>query len=230
MNPPPESLQPAEFVDSDSPIVVAFAQTVVDGATDDRERVRRLFVAVRDQIRYDPYNLAADPKDYRASAILGRDSAWCVPKAVALAATARAVGIPAMLGFSDVRNHLSTPKLLALMGTDLFVYHGWVNMYVDGHWHKASPAFNSQLCERFGVSPLEFDGTHDALMHQYDGAGRRHMEYVHEHGIFSDLPFTNVMSALHQTYGNLLTPQDGESDSFTAHGASESEPGRADLR
>ena len=220
MNPPPESLRPAEFVDSDHPVVVEFAQSVVHGADGDRERVRRLFVAVRDRVRYDPYNLAEDPKDYRASAILGRDSAWCVPKAVALAAAARAVGIPAMLGFSDVRNHLSTPKLLALMGTDLFVYHGWVNMYIDGHWHKASPAFNSELCERFGVSPLEFDGTDDALMHQYDGAGRRHMEYVRERGIFPDLPFTEVMSALHQTYGNLLTPPGGEADAFVPEGTS----------
>jgi hypothetical protein len=49
-----------------------------------------------------------------------------VPKAILLAATLRASGIPAAVGFADVRNHLNSPKLTKLMETDLFIYHGYV--------------------------------------------------------------------------------------------------------
>ena len=128
-------------------------------------------------------------------------SNWCVPKAVLLTAGARAAGIPARIGFADVRNHLSTERLLEQMGTDLFVYHGYVALHMGGAWRKVSPAFNAELCARFGVPALEFDGTSDALLHPYDGAGRRHMEYVADHGTWSDIPFESMLGAFAATYG-----------------------------
>lgn len=172
----------------------------IGGVESDVVRAARLFSAVRDGIRYNPYAISADRPSYRASEVVRATDSWCVPKAVLLAAAARAAGIPARLGFADVRNHLSTPKLRELMGTDLFVYHGYTEMYVNGRWLKASPAFNSELCARFGVPPLEFDGMADALLHAYDGSGRRHMEYVNDHGWYSDLPFDEIMTALRETY------------------------------
>lgn len=100
-----------------------------------------------------------------------------------------------------MRNHLATPKLLERMGTDLFVFHGYSELYLDGRWLKAAPTFNRELCERFGVSPQEFDGTADALLHPFDGEGRRHMEYVKDRGSFDDVPFEEMMRVLEQTYG-----------------------------
>jgi transglutaminase-like putative cysteine protease len=122
-----------------------------------------------------------------------------VPKAVLLAASCRAVGIPARLGFSDVRNHLSTPRLLELMGTDVFRWHGYAVLHLDGRWLKASPAFNAELCARFGVAALDFDGTADALLHAYDGRGERYMEYLDDHGDFDDLPFQQVAEPCRRT-------------------------------
>lgn len=203
-------LQPGHYVDSDHPAIVDFARSVVAGARSERERAARLFVAVRDRSRYDPYRISDDPDAYRASAVLEADASWCVPKAVLLAAAARAAGIPARVGFADVRNHLSTPKLRATMGTDLFVYHGYAELYVEGVARKATPAFNKELCERFGVRPLEFDGTADALLHEFDGQGRRHMEYVLDRGTYDDLPFEEVMAALRDTYGPVVAPPDGD--------------------
>jgi len=188
------------FLDSDSEEVRNFVERAAPDAAGERETVARLFAAVRDQIRYDPYSLSGDPADYRASAVLGAGSAYCVPKAILLTAAARAAGIPARLGFADVRNHLQSERLLAAMGTDLFVYHGYSAVWVDRRWRKASPAFNRELCERFGVAPLDFDGTADALLHAYTGSGERHMEYVHDHGTFGDLPFEQIMSAYAATY------------------------------
>lgn len=188
--------RPTDFIDSDSDEVARFAADAFAHApTDDEAEVATaLFVAVRDGIRYDPYEVSHDPADYRASSIARSASNWCVPKAVLLTAAARHVGIPARLGFADVRNHLTTERLEARMGTDVFAWHGYSELYIDDRWLKVSSAFNTELCERFGVKALDFDGHHDALMHPYDQAGRRHMEYVRQRGSFDDLPLDAILT------------------------------------
>lgn len=196
-------LRPTRFVDSDSLSVRRRAAEIVAGVTSDEQRAVRLFYAVRDGIWYDPYSITIDPADYRASRILGQQTAYCIPKAVLLTALARAVGIPARLGFADVRNHLASAKLLALLGTDLFVFHGFSEFWLSGRWLKATPAFNIELCERFGVRPLEFDGRSDALFHEFSADGRRHMEYVAERGSFADLPFEEILRAFATYYGDI---------------------------
>lgn len=187
--------------DHADPAVRAFALDAVGEASDDPERARRLFAAVRDHIRYDPFQIDFAPSAFRASTIVTAASAWCVPKSILLAAAARAVGIPARIGFADVRNHLSTPRLLEVMGSDLFVYHGYTTLWVDGAWRKASTAFNAELCARFGVEPLEFDGRSDALLHAFDGEGRRHMEYLADRGTWTAVPLTAMLAEFDAVYG-----------------------------
>ena len=148
-----------------------------------------------------PYNVSGDPDDYVASNVLRSDSGYCVQKSVALTAAARAAGIPSQLGFADVRNHLSTERLRAAMGTDLFIWHGYSTFFVEGRWTKASCAFNAELCERFGVAPLDFDGRNDALLHPYSGDGSRYMEYVNDRGTYTDLPLREMLADLAETYG-----------------------------
>jgi transglutaminase-like putative cysteine protease len=191
------------FIDCGSPAVRHRAEQAAAGAAGDEERAARLFYAVRDGIRYDPDSVTSDPGGYRASTVLAQRAAYCIPKAVALAALARAVRIPARLGFADVRNHLASEKLLARLGTDLFIFHGFTEFWLAGRWVKATPAFNIELCERFGVRPLEFDGRSDALFHEYSADGRRHMEYVAERGSFADLPFEAIMRAFAACYGHI---------------------------
>lgn len=202
--PTPADLAPTYFLDAEHPAIVAFARETVGDATDDAEKARRLFAAVRDRIRYDPFTLPTDPASYRASAVLDVGQAYCVPKSVLLSAAARAVGIPARLGFADVKNHLQSERLAEQMGTDLFVYHGYSTLYVAGAWRKASAAFNTELCERFGVQPLDFDGTSDALLHPFSGDGSRYMEYVHDHGERDDLPLDEILRAYRATYPSLV--------------------------
>jgi transglutaminase-like putative cysteine protease len=227
---PPEDLDawlaPGWFVDSDAPAVCRFASRVVGSETDPVARAVRLFDAVRDEIWYDPFVISADPAAYRASAVAGARRNWCVPKAVLLTAAARAAGIPARLGFADVRNHLNTPRLRARMnGSDLFVYHGYSELHLDGRWVKATPAFNSELCARFGVAPIAFDGRADALMHEYSGDGSQYMEYVHDHGVFADLPLDAVLDTFRRTYGDTMIDagsggqSHAASDAFTAPSA-----------
>jgi transglutaminase-like putative cysteine protease len=196
----PDYLAPTRFLDHDRDEVRRFARDAVTDANTARKRAERLFYAVRDRIRYDPYTASTDPERYRASAVANACSAFCVPKAVLLAACARALGIPARLGFADVRNHLSSERLRARMGTDLFAFHGYAELLLGDVWVKATPAFNRELCERFGVLPLEFDGVHDALLQPFDTQGRRHMEYVHDRGTFADLPFDEMVRVFRETY------------------------------
>jgi transglutaminase-like putative cysteine protease len=212
MAPGPETLAPTWFIDSDSDAVRAWASEAVRGAPGGPVAIaERLFYAVRDGIRYDPYRVSRDPATYRASAVAGCDANWCVPKSVLLAACARAQGIPARLGFADVRNHLSSKKLSESMGTDLFAWHGYAELWLDGRWIKLSTAFNIELCERFGVRALEFDPEAGALMHPYDQQGRRHMEYVRERGSFDDLPLDAIFATFDELYP-AMAATDGERD------------------
>ena len=123
----PAWLEPTWFIDSGSAAVAAFAADAVGGATDPAARAIALFHAVRDGIRYDPYGIVYQPGAFRASAVAASSTNWCVPKSVLLAAAARHLGIPARLGFADVRNHLTSEKLSAKMGTDLFAWHGYAD-------------------------------------------------------------------------------------------------------
>src|SRR5499425_2590255 len=171
---------PGKFIDSGDATVQEFAHEASAGAGDDVSHAVKLYYAVRDEILYDPYYGGEEPKYFRASDCLRAKRGFCIPKAALLAAAAQAMRIPARVGFADVRNHLSTKKLLELMGGDLFVWHSLTELYLEGRWVKATPAFNLSLCQRFGVHPLEFDGRHDSLFHEYDQAGRKHMEYVRD--------------------------------------------------
>jgi transglutaminase-like putative cysteine protease len=213
--PGPQHLAATPFLDSRDRVVREFAQRAVADASSEQERVRRLFAAVRDEIRYDPYTVSNDAGDYVASAVLARGVSWCVPKAVVLTAASRSLGIPARLGFSDVRNHLQSLRLAELMGTDVFVYHGYTEMHVGGAWRKATPAFNATLCERFGVAPLEFDGTEDALLHPFTGDGSRHMEYVRDRGVYLDLPLEQILAEFAAAYPRpLRRPNEAEDPAF----------------
>jgi len=221
------TLSPTPIIDSDHPAVIDYARRAAGDATNPRERAVRLYRAVRDDVVYDPYGLGLDAANMRASATLAHGRGWCVAKAVLLAACARAEGIPARLGFADVRNHLSTEKLRAAMGTDVFVFHGNTELQIEGRWVKATPAFNKELCAKFGVEPLEFDGVHDSLLQAHDGAKRTFMEYVRNRGSYDDVPLDEILAAFRETYPTMFRAAGGrklEGD-FGAEGAAERERG-----
>ena len=91
-----------------------------------------LYYAVRDGFRYDPYRIDLSPAGMRASTVLAIGIGWCVPKAALLAAACRAAGIPARVGYADVRNHLSTERMRQTLKTDLYLWHGYTELWLDG--------------------------------------------------------------------------------------------------
>lgn len=192
--PGPAYLESTGFIDCATDSVHRFAIESVGDAASDVDRAVRLYYSVRDGWRYDPFSMSLSPEIYVASNVLRANSGYCITKAILLVAGARALGIQAALGFSDVVNHLTTDKLRRQMGgSTYFMYHGYAVLHLDGRWVKAAPAFNIELCRRFGVVPTEFDGRSDALFQEFDAHDRRHMEYVKEHGVWSDLPLQRIV-------------------------------------
>src|SRR3569832_264133 len=197
-SPPASTLAPGRFVDSGHPAVRAFAQRAAGRPV--RDRAVALYNMVRDEIRYDPYRIDLSSSGMRASTAIEQGYGWCVTKAALMAAGSRPIGIPARLGFADVRNHLWTQRMRDMHQTDQFVWHGYAEIWLGERWVKATPAFNIELCERFGLAPLEWDGTADSIYHPYDLAGRRHMEYVRERGDFDDVPVERIAADIVATY------------------------------
>ena len=208
-------LAPTAMVDSEHPAIRDYAVQHSAGHDDPRSRAVALYYAVRDGIRYDPYGLDLSEAGMRASTTLAVGRAWCVPKAVLLAALCRAIGIPAALGYADVRNHLSTARMRQQMHTDVFRWHGYTAILIDGRWLKATPAFNIELCEKFRIRALEFDGREDSIYHPLDLDGRQHMEYLAYRGEFADVPLADMTADFHKYYpglGEKLAQGDFERD------------------
>ncbi len=187
-------------IDSDHPRVGAFARDSAGPDGDTRQRAVALYYAVRDGFQYDPYRIDLTVEGLRASATLASGRGWCVTKAVLLTACCRALGIPARLGFADVRNHLTTPRMRELMQTDVFFWHGYAEIFLDGRWVKATPAFNVELCEKFRLRPLEFDGRTDSIYHPFDLDGHQHMEYLRDRGWFYEVPVERMLETFEREY------------------------------
>jgi transglutaminase-like putative cysteine protease len=221
-------LAPGAIVDSAHPSIIAWTRDVVGDVTDEKARALRLYYAVRDRIRYDPYNTPMLRPAYLASTCLAKGQGYCVNKAGLLAAVLRASGIAARLGYADVRNHMTTKRLTERMGTDTFYYHGYVDVWLGGRWIKATPAFNRELTERFGLKPLEWDGETDSIYHPFDLGGRRHMQYLAYRGTFADIPFDEIRAAFRAYYPHMHRNDEAvaEGGDFAAEGAMEAAAAR----
>jgi transglutaminase-like putative cysteine protease len=196
-------LTPTPTIESLHPVIRAFADEHCAGADDEVECAIRLYYAVRDGIRYNPYNVELSVDGLKATTTLREKTGWCVSKSILLAASCRAKGIPARLGFADVRNHLSTARMRESMKTDVFYWHGYTSIYLNENWIKATPAFNIELCRKFRLHPLEFDGRHDSIYHPFDLDGNKHMEYLSFRGELPDVPIDAIAKTFTDHYARM---------------------------
>lgn len=197
-------LAAAEYVDSDHPAIRAAARDIAPPSLGPAERAQAIFHFVR-EVRYG-HDSFADIETYRASSVLAAGQGYCVGKAALFAALARAAGLPCKVAFADVTNHLASPRLTAALGTDLFAWHGYNEVLVDGRWRKVCAAFDAAVCARFGVASLEFDGVSDAILQPYDGEGRAFMAYVKVHGAFHDTPARFLRAEMARLYPRVAGP------------------------
>ena len=194
-------LKPTTTIDCDNQLIREKAWNLTEGANDTAAKAKNFFYWVRDEIEYNPLVPLEIFESYRASETVKRREGFCVEKAAVLAALARAAGIPARLHFADIRNHLVSPRLLEIMGTNLFSYHGYTELYIGGKWIKATPAFDRKMCQEHRIIPVEFDGQNHALFHSHNSDGNLHIEYVKDHGHRLDVPVEEILAAWMQHYG-----------------------------
>lgn len=196
-------LAATSFLDHGHPAIATLCDSACEAGLEPVATAVALYLAVRDGLRYSPWNVATTPEAFRAGAIAERtfeQGGHCVDKALLLAACARHRGIPSRLHFANVRNHIGTAELERQLGTDLLVFHGYTELWLNERWVAATPAFNRALCDKLGVAPLEFDGEHDSIFQAYDRKAGRFMEYVDDYGAFDDLPFELMLGEWRRYY------------------------------
>ena len=196
-----EYLKPTFTIESASDLIRAKACDLTDGQKDTKEKAISLFYFVRDQISYNMYVPNCLLEDFRASIIFQRGDGYCVQKAVLLTALARATGIPARLGFADVLNHMLPKRIVDMRGTNILLYHGFTELYLGERWIRATPAFDINMCTKYRIIPVEFNGKDDAKFHPNTKDGKPHIEYVKEHGHFPEVPIAEILNARMQLYG-----------------------------
>lgn len=187
-----EYLKPTSIVDSDHPLVKDKAQEITKGQKEVIEKARSLFYFVRDHIRYNPYLPRYLPEHFRASNTLARGEGFCIQKASLLVALSRAVGIPARFHFVILRNHVLPEKIAELLVSNVIPDHGFVEFYLDGRWVGATPAFDLEMCQKYGIIPVEFDGRNEAKFHSHTQDGKLHIEYILDRGTYTDVPIEEI--------------------------------------
>ncbi len=212
-NPEQTTLDATYHLDHESTEVRDFLDRhLPDRTVSPEEAAVTLYYAVRDGVRYEVYGADLSRSGLTASAVAVTGAGMCLHKSVLYAALLRAVGVPSRLVLTDVRNHLASDRLRGLVGGDVFRYHCLTSVHIGRKWVRATPVFNRTLCRLYRITPLEFDGTADSLHHPYDLAGRRNMEFLHEHGEFDDLPYDLIIEGFRAAHPNLLTAGDRVAD------------------
>jgi len=187
-------LRPTSTIDCDNKLIKEKAQELVRDQQEVPSKAKYLFYFVRDEIEYNLYVPSDKPEYYKASRILQESEGFCIQKAVLLTALSRAVGIPARLHLTAIRNHLVSDKLKQLMRGNLFPTHGYTEIYVEERWIKVAPTFDRRMCEKNRLMTVEFDGVHNALLPACNQDGEPHIEYVQDHGHYDDLPFDKIIA------------------------------------
>jgi transglutaminase-like putative cysteine protease len=195
-------LHPTYFVDSDHPDVIDYAWEVVGEERDQVKMAVLLYEAVRDDFRYYPYNISLAHVEMKASTLINRTSksGYCIEKACLYNAVLRVVGIPSRFRFFNVRNHIGVERFVDIIKTDVLAFHSCSEVFLNGKWLKATPAFNKELCEKTGVDVLAFNGHEDSIFQEYSTDGSAFMEYLKDYGTFHDVPHDMFVAVMKEYY------------------------------
>ncbi|HAS47048.1 MAG TPA: transglutaminase [Microscillaceae bacterium] len=210
-----EYLDPAEFIDSNDEAVKAYAYQVTKGLKYDTEKAVELFYAVRDDFKFDLNHIDLHPSKLKASALVKRGVGTDIEKSTLLAATARAVGIPSRVSFSNLRSNLTAEQLGTVLQSDLLVFHSYTELWMGNHWVKLSPAFNQEACDYLDLPPLDFGIPEEKVFEKHHKSRRRYLKYVHQYGSFADLPYDLYISELRKHYPHLFKMVDAANEPFS---------------
>jgi transglutaminase-like putative cysteine protease len=199
---PDDALASDVHVDSDHPLLMRHLQAAVSGEQA-WTRLERWYVRVRDGIRYNPWRITFNPESIRASGVLEDQEGHCVAKSLLFVAGCRALGIPAVMGYARVRNHLATEKLEAKLGTNVLSPHGYAAFWNGEKWVKCTPVFNAELCAKYGVQPLPFSIHEDVMFQASTSDGSTFMTYEEDYGLYTELPVKQLETWFRQAYPHI---------------------------
>lgn len=191
-------LRSTQIINCDDETIQEQAQILTRGENSVVGRTVALFYFARDEIRYNPY---ASLYPMEASSTLKRQYGFCIQKAALLVALVRAVGIPARLGFVNIRNHRLPDALIKMLGNNIIYFHGFAEFCINGKWLKATPAFDLNMCQENGIIPVEFDGRNHGVFHSHDVEGNPHIDYLDPMGSYDDVPMDEILEAATRAWG-----------------------------
>lgn len=194
-------LAPAEFVDSDAPVIVNAVERLTTAEQSSTEKAVTLFNHVRDTIEYE-FAIRNTPGEYKASFTLGDGRGFCVRKSLLVAALCRAAGIPSVIILSNMKDLSLPQRVIDMLGTDIMYNHGLAGVHLEGHWYKLDASLSPELVAKKQYRLVEFDGQSDALQENTTLTGDPHMEYVAFHGAYTDLPYKQMMRGFDEGYSN----------------------------
>lgn len=209
-----EYLRETDFLNYNDPKFDSFIASV-DPSKSQKELAIELYFLVRDKFVYDPYHLDLRYESLKASHVLGKRRAWCIEKSTVLAACARRFNIPSRLGYAIVTNHIGVEKLVQYLKRDEIVFHGYVELFIEGKWVKCTPSFDKNICRMMNVDPLDWDGTSDSMFQEFI-KGEKYMEYNYFYGEFNDVPIELMNAEMKKYYPHLFEKQ-FDSREFSFH-------------
>ncbi|WP_115462197.1 transglutaminase-like domain-containing protein [Winogradskyella aurantiaca] len=201
-------LKATYFLDFESDHIQKVISDLNNNSLTTQQKAIDTYKKVRDGWRYDPYSISLAKDNYKASTIAQRNFGNCVEKSVLLVACLRGLGIPARLHLGKVKNHIAVERLTEKFGSNELTPHGMVNVQLNDAWLKCSPAFNADLCARFNVDPLEFDGVSNSFLQQYNSEGSLFMEYTEDYGHFEDVPVEFMKDNVIEHYPHIFDRDD----------------------
>ncbi|MHA1992636.1 MAG: transglutaminase domain-containing protein [Candidatus Kariarchaeaceae archaeon] len=191
------------YIESDSEIVKKLANYFQKKYTNNVDLAIAFFYYVRDSIKYTVTFDTYSTDVFKSTHCLNSAKSFCIPKAAALSALSRASDIPARLHFADLRNRRIPDHLYKSIGSDMFYYHCYAELFLNDKWVKATPSFDLNTCLRHNLPPVEFDGEIDGLFASHDNDGNPYCEYVNDRGVFNDVPVDDVLKGLFKYYGHV---------------------------
>ncbi len=198
------STEKTYFYDYEHPIIQEIVEEFKDDSLHAKEKAVKLYLKIRDGWRYNPYDISFNEEALKASNIAQKSHGHCIDKSILYITCLRALGIPAKLHLAKVKNHIAVERLTEKFGTNELTPHGMVDVYLNGKWIKATPAFNAELCRLTGVDPLPFDGENDSIFQQFNEDGDEFMEYLEDYGSFEDVPTTFIYENMKENYPNII--------------------------
>lgn len=164
------------------------------------ELAQDVYEYVRDSWQYSPLRLSLIEEEYSSNYLANRPQGHCIDKSILLITILKSLNIEARLGLAKVKNHIAAERIVEFLGTDVLVPHGYVEIYLEDKWVKATPAFNKTLCEKLNVPVLDFNGREDSIFQSFSNDGTQFMEYIEDYGSFDTVPLELIESLLHSYY------------------------------